>query len=282
MNNDFENNKNGGSQENTYRSMSYEEAAAMREKVKEGAYQKSYEEAMEQKERIKNGEYKPKAERHYYEDTKYDAVAKAASAEMFYHADRHRDLNTSRSSTASDGIAIFRFIALVAIIGMISTLYLNIPYMIAASETAKYLKTFPTVEGTIIESKGIQTNQNTPNHRAGVIYHDRWRVSYTYEYEGETLECSQYFSMKKAQELGFTYDSFIGRSVTVYVDPDRPNESIIAKSSLLEFSDWLPMIFSFFILLIGVFIQNMFARGKFTIDYVCGKKTIRPGNWYFL
>ena len=49
MNNDFENNKNGGSQENTYRSMSYEEAAAMREKVKEGAYQKSYEEAMEQK-----------------------------------------------------------------------------------------------------------------------------------------------------------------------------------------------------------------------------------------
>lgn len=271
-----------GSNAGNYRSMSYEEAAAIRDQVKKDAYQHELRRAQkrsEMRDKTKNSaKLQPDdAERRDDDNTENASQHMINSAdELPYHIKAYREMNRVRSSNASDGIGIFAIIAVFCLAFFILTLRVNIPYMLSERQSVQRMTTFPTTEGTISSFEKVTTSQYIGTKTK--LEYIRWKVYYTYEYGEETFENWQLFSIENAENNGFVSDDAIGRKITVYVNPDSPEDSLIARDSMLEFSDWFPAVVAFGILLVGILIELMFATGHFTVSSGGRRKTIRFGK----
>ena len=67
----------------------------------------------------------------------------------------------------------------------------------------------------------------------------RYEISYTYEYEGEKYKGRTYLYPSLASEMGLNNSKIRKKDITVYVDPNSPDRSMIAAAPYPDLIEWL-------------------------------------------
>ncbi len=279
-----------------YRHLSYEEAAAMRQKVRNDAVEREFEAAKErhfiqehtviqqtsipsQNTDFYNGQCSDfynsnNTNIHNSQNTNFynrqnNVNANAFQNQTYNTSDQlpydirvYREGNRTRQSTAIDGVWIFCIFIFISLSIVASTLRYTIPLMILSDESDKMMETYPAVEGVITDiQKDVDSILNSGKHYR--LY--GWKVKYSYTYDNAYYSGSQFILSSHAQELGYTSESAIGKNITVYVNPNNHFDSFIEKNNLVNQTDWIPLIYAFAIFAVGVFIEICFAKGWLTI-----------------
>ena len=125
-------------------------------------------------------------------------------------------MRRSANPTFSDRILAMIFLIVLGISMSGVVLINNVSMTVKALETEKMMTYFIPVEGTgythLISIKG------SPSKIDAV---------YSYEYEGKTYNGRQSMSLRTALERGIPALSWRNASFTVYIDPDKPELSIL-------------------------------------------------------
>ena len=265
------------SSSNEYHPLSYNEALSMRKRVREGAVEREYQHTIENKNVRQNNSANVNRSNSYQSNT-YQSNNQSKRPAIPYETQLHRAMNTSRPSKAADGMPLFSGVIIFVLISLYIVLGQTLPYIMVYSYNSKHIKTYVEAEAVINETKQIETTGvdfSLPVRGTKPPKKHRQKITYTYEYKGKSYTIEQLLSLTKAEELGYTSDKIIGEKITAYVDPNDPKTSLIVLDSMLEFVDWLPLIFALIVLAIGIFVQYLFAKGKFTIVYDRGKKRVQ-------
>ena len=172
----------------------------------------------------------------------------------------------ARVATASDAMGKFLMILILSIIVSIATLTPCITTTIQAQRTQANMAYYVPVKGV---SKPV-----TKTIERGMIFRPRreyYAVSYTYEYEGEKYKGSTSLTPSMADELGlareisFSSYKIPDKEITVYVNPDNPEKSMLCQTEYPAFWRWLIPI-----LPLGLIIYDI----KFMLDCYHGRRMV--------
>ena len=255
-----------------YRPMTYEEAQAMRKRVRQEAIDNELQAVREKKfvqdhTVIRRADINDQTTGFYGEQTNtYNGNASDRTNRMSDvltpDINLFREVNRTRPSNALDGLVIFCVFVFIFLSITVFTFKENIQYKKSVEKSIQKIETFEAVEGIVTKSHAISVE----DYGNRLYSYTKWEIEYTFEYDNKKNKDDQIFSLSYADELGYISDDMVDKEITVYVNPNDVYDTLIVQKKPLRAKDWYPLFIAFLFLAVGIFIQWAYAKGVFTIN----------------
>lgn len=163
----------------------------------------------------------------------------------------------ARTATTADALGRTLLLLLMGLCIFCYALYSCVQGVLSAEASAHTLASYTPVSGVVA---GVYKYRGRPPF---------YTVSYDYEYQETTYRSSSTLYNNTARPLGLTDSDAVGRTVTVYVNPDNPKQTMLATKPYPAFWYWLLLLPGAGLVIYGI---------KFYLDCKKGRRLVYHSN----